>query len=216
MSQIGDAVVRRDTSRNPVCRARRTRSSARSAVIEVCRGLLALPTAASSASTAGSLMPDRLRCARSVGRAANRRAARGSSSVGVAANDQRLEDDVEVEIALPRADIAPGRPGGSRRRCRSPSCSRPRAMRCARRPRRRPGSRPRSGSPLSLTTQLPIASSRPRRAAPTPAPSSLRSRPVPSVSGGTTASPKTSGGSRAAERLEQREFLRRRACPSAL
>ena len=119
------------------------------------------------------------------------------SSVGV--GDERAAPSRSCRSR--NRSAAPGtardRPGGSRRRCRSPSGCRPRASRRARRPRRRSGTRASSGSPLSLaTTRARPASSRPRPAASTPRRAACgrgRSRRTPAA---VTASPNTSGGSR--------------------
>ena len=70
--------------------------------------------------------------------------------------------------------------------------------------------RPSGVSPLSLTRRCPSRFQPASASSLRPAPSSLRSRPEPSDAGCVTASPKASGGSSAAERLEQRQFLRRR------
>ena len=65
-------------------------------------------------------------------------------------------------------------------------------------------------SPLSLTTKLPSRFQPAAASSFDACDSSLRSRPEPSEAGCVTASPKASGGSSAAERFEQRQFLRRR------
>ena len=210
MSQIGDAVIRRDTNlESSRSRARKTRSSARSAVTSsASRSVAPCRRRRSARRSPGS------RCRTGCAPGDRRRPRVEEASRGRRASASRRtssdRDQVEVEIALPRLilrgiDLADRGVDADRLHVLDPGRDR-----CGRSPRRRPASPADSRSPLSLTTKLPDALpagfGEQLRGLRRAACGRGRSRPTPAAC---TASPKASGGSSAAQRLQQRQFLGR-------
>ena len=207
-------MIRQDTNleSSPAARARPGRAPA-CATVRLSRSL-ARPTASISASTAGSAVPGRLREPGSVGRARMEEPSRARRASASRRRTAAMHDHVEVEIGLPRLHTAPNRPGGSKRRCRSPSCSRPRANRRAR--RLSSSTRNLHRQPLALVVDDEAArraSSRPRPAASTACAEQLA---VAARAVGNRLHHRLAeglGGNLAAQRLQQRQFLAARAGP---